>query len=183
VDVVRTDDTDGLLQAVRHLTDLGHSHIAHLDGGRTAGAADRRRGYRLAMRDLGDGSRVELPGGLTEVQGAEGALAFLALTGPFPSAVTAFNDRCALGFIDVVRRHGLRVPEDVSVVGFDNIEQSGYQHVSLTTVRQHVEGLGRSALERIAARLDQGRSGAREVVIAPDLVRRGSTAPPSVRTG
>lgn len=183
VDVVRTDDTDGLLQAVRHLTDLGHTHIAHLDGGRTAGAAERRRGYRLAMRDLGDGSRVELPGGLTEVQGAEGALAFLALTGPFPSAVTAFNDRCALGFIDVVRRHGLRVPEDVSVVGFDNIEQSGYQHVSLTTVRQHVEGLGRSALERIAARLDQGRSDAREVVIAPDLVRRGSTAPPSVRTG
>jgi DNA-binding LacI/PurR family transcriptional regulator len=131
------------------------------------------------MRRLdGHGVAVELPGGRTEVEGAAAAEAFLALPGPRPTAVTAFNDRCALGFTDVVRRHGLRVPQDVSVVGFDDIEQAGYGHVSLTTIRQDVERLGRAAIERVARRLDVGESEVREVVIEPRLVIRGSTAPP-----
>ena len=118
---------------------------------------------------------MELPGGLTEVEGAAGAEAFLDLPGPRPTAVAAFNDRCAFGFIDVVRRHGLRVPEDVSIVGFDDIEQAAYDHVSLTTIRQDVERLGRAAIERAAARLDAGETEVREVVIEPRLVVRGST--------
>ena len=179
VDVVRTDDGLGLALTVRHLSGLGHTRIAHLTGGRTAGGAERRRGFRVAMRRLnGSGAGVELPGGLTEVEGAAAAEAFLRLAGPRPTAVAAFNDRCALGFIDVVRRRGLRVPEDLSVVGFDDIEQAGYDHVSLTTVRQDVERLGRAAIERVALRLDAGEAGVREVVIPPHLIARGSTAPP-----
>jgi DNA-binding LacI/PurR family transcriptional regulator len=179
VDVVRTDDALGLRQAVRHLADLGHTRIAHLDGGTTAGAAERRRGFRVAMRRLnGNGVAVRLPGGLTEVEGAAAAEAFLELPGPRPTAVAAFNDRCAFGFIDVVRRRGLRVPEDVSVVGFDDIAQAAYEHVSLTTIRQDVDRLGRAAIERVARRLDAGESEVREVVVEPRLVVRGSTAPP-----
>ncbi len=179
VDVVRTHDAKGLAQAVGYVADLGHTRIAHLDGGGVAGGAERRRGFRDAMRRLGSrGAATMLPGGLTEVEGATAAEAFLALPEPRPTAVAAFNDRCALGFIDVVRRHGLRVPQDVSVVGFDDIEQAGYGHLSLTTIRQDVERLGQAAIERVAARLDAGDPEVREVVIEPRLVPRGSTAPP-----
>lgn len=179
VEVVRTDDADGLDRAVRHVASLGHTHIAHLGGGRAAGAAERRRGYRSAVRRLvGAGAQLELPGGLTEADGARAAEAFLALPAPRPTAVAAFNDRCALGFVDVVRRHGLSVPGDVSVTGFDDIEQAAYPHVSLTTIHQDVEALGRAAIERVAARLDEGESQAREQVVTPTLIVRGSTAPP-----
>lgn len=176
VDVVRTDDADGLAQAVSHLGDLGHRRIAHLDGGRNAGAAERRRGFRTTMRRLGpSATAVELPGGLTEEDGAAAARAYLAPPAERPTAVTAFNDRCALGFMDVARRSGVRVPEDVSVVGFDDIEQAAYPHVSLTTIRQDVEALGAAAIERVRARLDAGDEGTQEVVIPPTLVVRGST--------
>ena len=87
VDVVRTADDDGLHQAVDHLVDLGHSRIAHIDGGRAPGAADRRRGYRDAMRRHGlDAETRILPGGLTEDDGAAAARALLDVDpGPPPS--------------------------------------------------------------------------------------------------
>ena len=179
VEVVRTDDADGLRQAVAHLAGLGHTHLAHLDGGRVAGATQRRQGFRSAVRLLGEGARgVELAGGLTEADGAAGAAAYLALPEPRPTAVAAFNDRCALGFIDTVRRAGLRVPEDVSVVGFDDIASAAYPHIGLTTVRQDADRLGALAMERICARLDDGEPEARELVVPPSLVVRTSTAPP-----
>jgi DNA-binding LacI/PurR family transcriptional regulator len=182
VEVVRTDDADGLRQAVAHLAELGHAHIAHCDGGRAPGAAQRRQGYRSTMRRLGGAAEaVELPGGLTEEDGAACATAFLARKGPRPTAVTAFNDRCALGFIDTVRRSGLRVPEEVSVVGFDDIRQAGYPHISLTTVRQDADQLGVLALQRVCARLDDGETEARELVVAPTLVVRTSTAQRAAR--
>ena len=176
VEVVRTDDADGLRQAVAHLAELGHTRIAHCDGGRAPGAAQRRQGFRTAMRRLvGSAQAVDLPGGLTEEDGAASATAYLALRGQRPSAVTAFNDRCALGFIDTVRRAGLRVPDDVSVVGFDDIRQAAYPHISLSTVRQDADRLGALALQRVCARLDDGESQARELVVAPTLVARSST--------
>ncbi len=179
VDVVRSDDADGVRRAVDHLVGLGHRRMAHVDGGRHPGAAERRRGFRAALRRLGLAeSAVQLPGGLTEVQGAVAAADFLQLPSPRPTAVLAFNDRCALGFVDVARQGGLRVPQDVSVVGFDDIEQAGYAHVALTTVHQDVARLGHAAIERIAARLDRGEADAREVVVTPTLVVRGSTTAP-----
>lgn len=176
VDVVRTDDADGIRQAMDHLVGLGHTRIAHLDGGRAAGAAQRRQGYRSALRRLPGTGEVLIEGGLTEEAGARAGDAFLALPAPRPTAVTAFNDRCALGFIDVVRQAGLRVPGDVSVVGFDDIRQAGYAHVGLTTVHQDAQQLGVKALERVAARLDEAQPETREVVVKPTLVVRHSTS-------
>jgi DNA-binding LacI/PurR family transcriptional regulator len=180
VGVVRTDDALGLRLAVDHLRSLGHNHIALLDGGRAAGAAERRQGYRRAMRTNSLLREQVLPGGLTELEGAEGAEAFLAL-GDRPTAVAAFNDRCALGFIDVVRQAGVRVPEDVSVVGFDDIAQAAYPHVALTTVRQDLDRLGAAAVQWVTARLQcvvaEGDSSA-AVIIEPELVVRRSTTSP-----
>jgi len=142
----------------------------------------RASGVEVVRTDDADGLRlggsaqaVDLPGGLTEEDGAASATAYLALRGQRPSAVTAFNDRCALGFIDTVRRAGLRVPDDVSVVGFDDIRQAAYPHISLSTVRQDADRLGALALQRVCARLDDGESQARELVVAPTLVARSST--------
>lgn len=177
VDVVRSDDAEGLCQAVAHLHGLGHRHIVHADGGRAPGAAERRRGYRAAVRRLGLPDAPLLPAGFTEEDGARAAAALLASARRY-TAVTAFNDRCALGLIDAVRHAGLEVPEGLSVVGFDDIRAASYTHISLTTVRQDADALGRLAIERAAARLDQGAPPARPVVVAPALVVRSTTQAP-----
>ena len=180
VGVVRTNDALGLRLAVEHLRTLGHEHIVLLDGGRAPGAAERRQGYRRAMRANSPLPERVLPGGLTELEGAEAAEAFLALPNR-PTAVAAFNDRCALGFIDVVRQSGVRVPHDVSVVGFDDIAQASYPHVALTTVRQDLARLGAAAVEWVTSRLQgigaEGISDA-AVIVEPALVVRRSTARP-----
>ena len=177
VEVVRTDDAEGMRLAVDHLVGLGHTRIALLDGGRAPGAAERRRGYRAGLRRAGHRGEHILTGGLTELEGASAAAAFLALGAARPTAVAAFNDRCALGFVDVVRQAGLRVPDDVSVIGFDDISQAAYPHVSLTTVRQDAEHLGAAAVRTVDARLTGGAPGP-ATVIEPELVVRTSTAPP-----
>jgi DNA-binding LacI/PurR family transcriptional regulator len=179
VDVVRTDEAEGLRQAVTHLHALGHRHIAHADGGRAPGAAQRRRGYRTAARRLGLPPMPLLPGGLTEEDGARAAGALLSLPpGEGPTAVTAFNDRCALGLVDAVRRAGQRVPEGLSVVGFDDIRAASYAHIALTTIRQDADALGRLAIERAASRLDGGEPPGSPVVVAPALVVRATTGAP-----
>lgn len=183
VGVVRTDDAAGLRLAVEHLRGLGHSRIALLDGGRTAGAAERRRGYRSALRSSPALAETVLPGGLSELEGAAAARAFLDLSPrERPTAVTAFNDRCAIGFVDVVRQQGLRVPDDVSVVGFDDITEAGYPHVALTTVRQDAERLGAETVRALADRLDGSAVttvAPARVVVEPGLVVRSSTARPA----
>src|SRR6516164_4806794 len=93
-EVVRTADDDGACQAVDHLVSLGHRDIVHIDGGRAPGAADRRRGYRAAMRRHGLTSQI-LPGGPAEEDGAAAAHA-LRVASPRPTAVLAFNDQCAV---------------------------------------------------------------------------------------
>jgi DNA-binding LacI/PurR family transcriptional regulator len=180
VDVVRTDDAAGLHLAVDHVVGLGHTRIAHIDGGRAPGAAERRRGYRNALRRhrLADAVRI-VPGGLTEDDGAAAVRSLLA-TGGRPTAITVFNDRCATGVLDALRRAGLSVPHDVSVTGFDDSSVARLSHVALTTVAQDVEQLTMRAVARALARLDQtGDVPGRQEVVAPFLVVRSTTARPS----
>src|SRR4051794_23985165 len=159
VDVVRTDDAAGLRLAVAHLAGIGHERIALLDGGSAPGAAERRRGYRGGLRRAGSPPEQILRGGLTELEGACAAREILRRRRGRPTAVAAFNDRCALGFVDTLRQGGLRVPEDVSVVGFDDIQQAAYPHVSLTTVRQDAALLGASAIRTVDRRLSGAEPG------------------------
>lgn len=180
VGVVRTDDALGLRLAVEHLRSLGHRRIALLDGGKAAGAAERRQGYRRGMRASPGLSERVLAGGLTELDGASAAGEVLALGRDRPTAVAAFNDRCALGFIDVVRRAGVRVPDDVSVVGFDDIDQAAYPHVGLTTVRQDAALLGAAAVRWVTSRLDGVAAESESpagTLVDPELIVRHTTAP------
>ena len=176
VEVVRTADDDGAGQAVDHLVTLGHRDIVHIDGGRAPGAADRRRGYRTAMRRHGLTSQI-LPGGPAEEDGAAAAHA-LRMASPRPTAVLAFNDQCAAGLLDVFLRSGIPVPGQVSVVGFDDSRLARLPHINLTTVGQDIPRLADLAVVRALARLEGQNTSGRETVIAPHLVIRGTTAAP-----
>lgn len=177
VDVVRTADDQGLHQAVDHLVELGHTDIVHIDGGRAAGAAERRRGYREAMHRHGlEGQIRVVSGGLGEDDGAAAARSLLA--GPLPTAVTVFNDRCATGVLEVLRTAGLRIPEDVSVVGFDDSRLARLSFVNLTTIAQDTAQLTAGAVSRAVQRAGGMKAQPREQIIPPSLVVRTTTAPP-----
>jgi DNA-binding LacI/PurR family transcriptional regulator len=178
LDVVRADDPLGVALVVEHLAGLGHTAIAHVDGGPGAVSAGRRAAYEQAMRrlDLGAGIQV-LPGGRNEGSGTRAARRLLDLD-PLPTAVAAFNDRTAVELRDVLARTGVDVPGAVSVAGYDDDPLSRLAHVDLTTVSQNSPELVRHAVAAVVERLDGGRTDHREVVVPPALVVRSSTAPP-----
>jgi DNA-binding LacI/PurR family transcriptional regulator len=177
VDVVRTDDYAGARIAVEHLADLGHTSITHLDGKRAPGAAERRRGYRAAVRELGLRPEI-VAGGMTENDGELAAARLLAAAPP--TAVTAFNDHCAAGLMAAARARGLQVPTALSVVGYDNSHIANLTSVALTTIAQDTTTLATSALDRALARLESSsdRLPPSEIVAPPRLVLRQTTAPP-----
>ena len=175
IDVVRSDDVAGARLAVEHLVDLGHHDIVHVDGQRAPGAAQRRRGYHAAMRAAGLESQARLvPGGLTDEDG-ERAAARLHTGGP-PTAVTAFNDHCAAGLISATRAQGISVPHSLSVVGFDDSRIASLSSVALTTIAQDAPVLAGSALDLALARAEARFDTASDVVVAPRLVVRRTTA-------
>jgi len=183
VDVVRSADAKGVGQAVDHLAALGHRSIAYVDGGRGTIAADRRRGYRTAMRRHRLAGDVRVIGGdHTEAAGARAARALLDEEGGLPTAVVAYNDHCALGLLDAFNRAGVDVPADVSIVGYDDSSLSRLAHVNLTTVSQDARRQAQHAMAAAVERLEDGhRDGHREIVLAPHLVVRGTTGPPPER--
>jgi len=176
-DVVRVADEAGVGEAVDHLVGLGHRRIVHVDGGEAAMAADRRAGFLAALRRHGLGTGRVLPGGYVEAAGAAAARTLLGEPEP-PTAVVAANDRCAIGLLDVFVRAGVRVPQDVSVVGYDDGELARLAHVDLTTVSQEAAEQASRAVAAAVERLDGDRTEPVEVVLTPRLVVRGSTAPP-----
>lgn len=178
-DVVRAADEDGVAAAVEHLVGLGHRDLVHVDGGDAAMAADRREGFRSALRRHGLTGRV-LPGGSDEEAGARAARVLLDGQG-LPTAVIAANDRNAIGLLDVFIRAGVRVPRDVSVVGYDDRELARLAHIDLTTVNQEAGEQARRAVGAALERLDGDRTTPVEVVLAPRLVVRGTTGPPRTR--
>lgn len=178
VDSVTNDDRAGARLAVDHLFGLGHRAIAHVDGGPGAGAGARRAGYVQAMRGHGLASEVRVaPGAFTEEGGAAG-VAQLVSDGRPPTAVFAGNDLAAVGALYALQRLGLRVPDDVSLVGYDNISLAGMGHIRLTTIDQPRRQMGATAVRLLLERLDHGRPRSRHLVVSPHLVVRDTTASP-----
>jgi len=173
-DAVLADDGAALEQVVAHLVGRGHERIAYVDGPRGPIATARRRGYRAAMRRHGlDDRHSVVPGGDSESAGLRAGGRLLAATDP-PTAVAAFNDRCALGVREALVRAGRRVPEDLALVGIDDSPLARLDTVALTSVSQDPAAQARAAVRAVVRRLDGGPP-AGTVVLSPRLVVRGSS--------
>ena len=178
VDVVRTSDEAGMAAAVGHLARLGHRRIAHIDGGATLIATARRDAFLAAMRRHGLVSHARVvPGGQTQLDGQRAARRLVG-EGDLPTAVVAFNDDIAAAAMGLFAQLRVDVPGRLSVIGWDDSEAAALSPVPLTSVAQRPDMIGRLAVERIVARIEQRRVTGRELVLEPELRVRESTGPP-----
>jgi LacI family repressor for deo operon, udp, cdd, tsx, nupC, and nupG len=177
---VSIDERAAAASVVQHLLGLGHRRIGLIGGGRNEGAfrsrvpTERRAGYRAALRAAGVAASPELEarGGFTVDDGRVGMDRLLAAPEP-PTAVFAIADEMAVGAWETARRRGLRVPDDVSIVGFDDHEMAA--PLALTTVRQPVADIGAAAARLLVDGL-AGPVAPGHVVLPTELVVRGTTA-------
>jgi LacI family transcriptional regulator len=180
ISVGSTNFTGGL-SAAGHLLELGHRQIAYVGGPAEAACNQARmQGYRAAMEAAG----LPVPDGYVRYGRfhhsdgvAEGA-SLLALPEP-PTAVFAGSDETALGIVEAARSRGLRVPEDLSIVGFDDTSVARFASPPLTTVRQPLREIGGAALRRALALAAGEKVDSYHVELATELVVRDSTAPPA----
>ncbi len=175
---VKTHDSEGAEKAAHHIADLGHKRIAHIRGPLTFRSShERYRGFELGLREYGiqlDPGLV-MEGGYTFETGFECARRLLALDDP-PTAVFTGNDEMALGVYQAARQGGVRVPEDISIVGYDDTPIASRVWPRLTTVRMPIRKMGQAAGELLLA--DPADPVRRYVSYTPELVVRESTAPP-----
>jgi LacI family transcriptional regulator len=173
--------TSGAHQAMRHLLALGHRRIAAITGPRGwVATEDRRRGYHAALAAAGilPPPELEVEADFEIAGGVQAAGRLLDLPEP-PTAIFAFNDNLAIGAIQAARARGRRVPDDLSVVGFDDIEHATIVTPPLTTVRQPLAEMGRTAVSLLVRLLERQRFETLHLELATRLVVRESTAPPS----
>jgi len=186
---VGVDNAKGAFLAMEHVVKLGHREIAFFQG--HPGSADttyRWNGVCCAASQMGIRIRPELtlqlqhgashPGPSVPEEGYENAQKLLATGKPF-TALVAFNDISAIGAMRAFRDAGLQVPEDVSVIGFDDIQGAAYLTPRLTTVRQPLRRMGEIAAEQLLARIvNGGKCGGQQISVEPELVMRESTCKP-----
>lgn len=170
----------GAYDATKYLIDLGHRRIGFIAGKEnTSSAAERLEGYRAALQAHGlpfDPALVQ-PGEFDQPGGFHAAQKLLALPRR-PTAIFAANDASAFGAMDAVHSHGLSVPADISIIGFDDIRQSAYRYPPLTTVRQPLSEMGRIATRLLLARIDNPTRPLERIVMTTELIVRASCAPP-----
>ncbi len=180
VDTVNDDGETGTALAVDHLVALGHRRIVHFDGGAAPTAAARRRGYISAMRRNGLEPMV-IASEHTDEAGLAAVRSLLTVFSPahFPTALVCGNDFNAVGAMSALHEAGLRVPQDVSVVGYDNSSLAALRQVALTTVDQPRAEIGRLVVEALTERLRGERAEPVRRRVPPSLVIRSTTAPPT----
>ena len=178
VDVVANDDHRGARLATAHLLELGHRRIAHIVGEGEVGRL-RRAGFEAAMGEAGAEPRC-LAGDWTEATGRRIATELLR-SSDRPTAILAANDLSAVGVLAAADELGVRVPEDLSVVGYDNTVFARLHRLSLTTIDGHIAEVGQVAGRTLTARIDGDAGSVGTRLLSPVLVRRTSTGPPPSR--
>ena len=182
VPAVAVDDRVGIGLAVAHVSALGHHRIGHLAGPQNVSTGHRRYlGFLDAMR----GADLEVPDGaisfttaLTEPEGARSCAELLERQ-PGVTAIVAGNDRLAIGCYDTLTAQGLQCPQDVSVVGFNDMPFVDRLRPPLTTVRVPQREIGTAAADLLLQLLAEPSQPAREILLEPSLVIRASTGPPA----
>ena len=173
---VMSDNRDGAAQAARHLHGLGHERIATIAGPpRTPPGAERLDGYRDEMRRLGVEVRDEyvIEGDFYDETGYRATRQLLELAEP-PTAVFAASDLMAAGALRAASELGVRVPDDLAVVGFDDIAIAGLIQPSLTTVRQEMHAIGKAAAEGLGRMIDDPETKPVRQIVPTRLVVRSS---------
>lgn len=182
VDSVYSDNFAGATAATAHLISLGHRRITFLANPQTSGYFDRQRGYLATMEGAGLEPHV-VASQYSRSSAARDISPVLARSAEArPTAVFAHNDQAALGVLDAIAALGLRTPEDISVVGYDNTPVSRTPGTPLTTVDIHGEELGRLAAEAALRRLAEPTAPAAVVASTPTLIVRATTDPPPAPT-
>jgi DNA-binding LacI/PurR family transcriptional regulator len=173
---VNPDNTGGGYQATRHLLDLGRQRIAYIAGSLAHfSIRERSRGYRRALFEAGVLADPDLealaPPGLDDAEGAAAAMRTLLRRRLRPDAVFAYNDSAALAAMRVCLDAGLRIPEDIAFVGFDDIPAARYGAIPLTTLRVDKQELGRTGVEMLVG----GGAMPQEMVMGVELMVRESS--------
>jgi DNA-binding LacI/PurR family transcriptional regulator len=178
---VSTDDTVAMEQAHGHLTALGHERIGLVLGPPDHVPSQRKlAAYEAAERAAGRAPAPErVERAMFALEGGQAAATRLLEHGV--TGIVCASDPLALGAVRAVRRRGLRVPADVSVVGFDDSTFMSCTDPPLTTVRQPIEALGRAAVALLSSQMEGASVGSDELFFEPELVVRGSTGPVPVR--
>ncbi len=176
---VQSTNFAGAYEATRYLIELGHRRIGYIIGLQEMSCSlDRLAGYRTALADhnIEYDPQLVYQGDFFRVQGYEATRQFLGLSNP-PTAIFAANDLSAFGAMEAVRNSGLSIPEDISIIGFDDVWEAEQVHPSLTTVRQPLEDMGRIAVRILLNRLETSGLPGERVELPTRLIIRDSCAP------
>ncbi|MHB9755148.1 LacI family DNA-binding transcriptional regulator [Streptomyces sp. BYX5S] len=180
--VVDTDQAGGTRDAVRHLLDLGHRTVWHLAGPSESFAAQRRTGaWRTALEDAGRAVPPLVRGDWSAESGYRAGLRLAEQADC--TAVFAANDQMALGLLRALEERGRKVPDDVSVIGFDDIPDSGSYQPPLTTVHQDFAEVGRRCVESALRQVRESEAERGTTLVPTRLVVRESTGPAGARRG
>lgn len=177
---VRVDNALAAGDVTRHLIALGHQRIAFISGLRSSLLTrDRERGYRDAMSAAGlDVAANWVVEGRQTLDGAREAARKLLALNPRPTAIFCANDEMAMGAMHEIRRAGLRIPQDISIAGFDDIRYAQIQDPPLTTIAQPSETIGERTMRRLCRAIAGGDIGAEPEIVPHQLVIRESTGAP-----
>ena len=177
---VTLDNLEAGRLAADHLLDLGHTCVAHISGPlRLRLARERLAGFRQALQERGlEPGSSAFGEGDWECESGYQAMTEILKVRPRPTAVFAANDRMAIGAMSAIHSAGLRLPDDISVIGLDDIEVAAFQTPALTTLRQSFAELATRAIQLLLEIIEGRQPDPIHIVIKPALIERQSTAPP-----
>jgi LacI family transcriptional regulator len=178
--VVEATNWQGAYDATRYLIQLGHNRITFITGATAVRSAiDRLGGYKAALADCNIPIKEELiiEGDYQQQTGYETTKLLLQTVNPLPTAIFASNDLSAFGATEAVRERGLRIPDDISIIGFDDIPQASLVYPKLTTVRQPLEQMGRVAVKLLLEQIEDRSHPPQRVTLSTELIIRDSCGP------
>ena len=172
---VMADNETGAYAAARYLIRLGHRDILFLGGRTTSRTREQRiRGFRRALAEAGlEGRELPAPPNVTLMRQWSYETALELLKGPLPDAIFAYSDMTALKVLEAAEERGVRIPEDLSMVGYDNIAFGALHRIHLTTVSQHKYQQGQIAVERLLEKINGSRAHT-EDILEPELIIRST---------
>lgn len=177
--IVEATNWQGAYDATRYLKRLGHTRIAFVTGRLAVrSAVDRLEGYKAALADCAIPFREELvlEGDFQQQTSYEATRNLLQSVDPPPTAIFASNDLSAFGVMDAAREHGFQIPDDISIIGFDDVPQASFVYPKLTTVRQPLEQMGQVAAQMLLEQIEDPSRPPQRVELATQLVIRDSCA-------